>query len=133
MQPVRRTTGIPATHASELLDPELDALFARWYQSADADGRGLELRAWLAHAEAWIITDALQKAGGNHSQAARALGIGRRTLYTRKQKLGLDRPRTGATSTPSESGARPPAPAPTRAACSQRIAVRRLSSPPRHV
>ena len=49
----------------------------------------LTLREWLARAEAWRIARALHEAGGNRSAAARALGIGRRTLYTKLAKLGL--------------------------------------------
>ncbi len=50
----------------------------------------LSLRAWLALAERWRIEDALQRAGGNRSAAARSLGIGRRTLYTKMEKLRIE-------------------------------------------
>ena len=49
----------------------------------------LSLRDWLALAEAWRIAQALREARGNRSAAARTLGIGRRTLYTKIEKLGL--------------------------------------------
>jgi DNA-binding NtrC family response regulator len=49
----------------------------------------LRLRDWLALAEAWRIAQALHDARGNRSAAARTLGIGRRTLYTKIDKLGL--------------------------------------------
>lgn len=49
----------------------------------------MTLRAWLEQAEAWRIRHALEEAGGNRSAAARALGIGRRTLYTKMEKLGI--------------------------------------------
>jgi DNA-binding NtrC family response regulator len=49
----------------------------------------LPLRDWLALAEAWRIAQALRDARGNRSAAARTLGIGRRTLYTKIEKLGL--------------------------------------------
>jgi DNA-binding NtrC family response regulator len=52
-------------------------------------GRPLPLRDWLAVAEAWRIVQALQETRGNRSAAARSLGIGRRTLYTKMEKLGL--------------------------------------------
>jgi DNA-binding NtrC family response regulator len=49
----------------------------------------LPLRDFLAIAEAWRIARALRDHRGNRSAAARALGIGRRTLYTKMEKLGL--------------------------------------------
>jgi len=52
-------------------------------------GAALPLRDWLALAEAWRIAQALREARGNRSAAARTLGIGRRTLYTKIDKLGL--------------------------------------------
>jgi DNA-binding NtrC family response regulator len=52
-------------------------------------GSALPLRDWLALAEAWRIAQALRDARGNRSAAARSLGIGRRTLYTKIDKLGL--------------------------------------------
>jgi DNA-binding NtrC family response regulator len=54
-----------------------------------ANGGSLPLRDWLALAEAWRIAQALREARGNRSAAARRLGIGRRTLYTKIAKLGL--------------------------------------------
>lgn len=52
-------------------------------------GRPLPLRDWVDLAEAWRIAQALREARGNRSAAARGLGIGRRTLYTKMEKLGL--------------------------------------------
>ena len=52
-------------------------------------GRPLPLRDWVALAEAWRIAEALREARGNRTAAARALGIGRRTLYSKMEKLGL--------------------------------------------
>jgi transcriptional regulator of acetoin/glycerol metabolism len=46
--------------------------------------------AGLEKAERAALVRALARAGGNVSQAARALGIGRATLYRRMKKLGLD-------------------------------------------
>jgi len=40
-------------------------------------------------AEAWHIAHALRETGGNRSAAARALGIGRRTLYAKMDRLGI--------------------------------------------
>ena len=47
------------------------------------------LRAWLDLAEAWKITRTLRECRGNRSAAARALGIGRRTLYAKMEKLEI--------------------------------------------
>ena len=49
----------------------------------------LSLREWLDLAEAWKITRTLRACGGNRSAAARALGIGRRTLYAKMEKLEI--------------------------------------------
>jgi hypothetical protein len=49
----------------------------------------MPLKEWVALAEAWRIAQALREARGNRSAAARALGIGRRTLYSKIEKLGL--------------------------------------------
>src|SRR4030095_11044784 len=49
----------------------------------------LPLRDFLAIAEVGRIARALREHRGNRSAAARSLGIGRRTLYTKMEKLGL--------------------------------------------
>jgi DNA-binding NtrC family response regulator len=59
-------------------------------QARESSGGGpVPLRDWVALAEAWRITEALREARGNRAAAARALGIGRRTLYTKMEKLSL--------------------------------------------
>ncbi len=70
--------------AHEIRELRLDDLerFAR-------TGRRLALREWLSLAEAWRIAQALREHRGNRAATARALGIGRRTLYTKMDKLGL--------------------------------------------
>ena len=47
------------------------------------------LRDWVDMAEAWKIRSALRECEGNRSAAARALGIGRRTLYAKMEKLRI--------------------------------------------
>jgi DNA-binding NtrC family response regulator len=47
------------------------------------------LREWIDLAEAWRIVRALERCGGNRSAAAKALGIGRRTLYAKMERLGI--------------------------------------------
>jgi DNA-binding NtrC family response regulator len=74
------------------------------------DGRdSVPLREWVALAEAWRIAQALRETGGNRSAAARMLGIGRRTLYSKMGKLGLEaswqvpRSRTGFAARPADA------------------------------
>jgi DNA-binding NtrC family response regulator len=71
------------------IDPGLQVLFSEFHRRAVAGGESVTLRAWLDRAEAWRILHALREAGGNRSAAARSLGIGRRTLYTKMEKLGI--------------------------------------------
>ena len=67
--------------------------FARFLRDSSASGqsdqRPQTLKAWLDLAEAYRITQALRECGGNRSAAARLLGIGRRTLYAKMDKLGI--------------------------------------------
>ena len=62
------------------LDPDLAALFAGLQRKLAGAGQRLTLRTWMDCAESWRILEALREARGNRSAAARALGIGRRTL-----------------------------------------------------
>ena len=77
-----------------LPDPELPlaelclADLERWAARANA-GEGLSLREWVGLAEAWRIARALREHRGNRSATARALRIGRRTLYSKMERLGL--------------------------------------------
>jgi len=68
-----------------------DALFEQIHaRIASSHGkRALTLDEWVDLATASRIAQALREAQGNRSAAARALGIGRRTLYTKMQKLGV--------------------------------------------
>jgi DNA-binding NtrC family response regulator len=77
--------------APRALDPSLDALFESFLARATEENGGQppDLRAWVDLAEAWRIVHALRTCAGNRSAAARALGIGRRTLYTKMEKLGI--------------------------------------------
>ena len=74
------------------LNGELGELFEQ-FLSANADtvaAKPLPLRDWMDLAEAWRIIHALKTAKGNRSEAARQLGIGRRTLYSKMEKLGIE-------------------------------------------
>jgi len=69
------------------LDPALEDLYRRSLGGEGASA--LKLREWVRRAEAWRILEALRECRGNRSAAARSLGIGRRTLYSKMEKLGL--------------------------------------------
>lgn len=69
--------------------PESEAMRFLLAASGDAT-HPLELRRWVELAEAWYITRTLRAVRGNRSKAARVLGIGRRTLYAKMQKLGIE-------------------------------------------
>jgi DNA-binding NtrC family response regulator len=72
-------------------NPSLDALMEQFLQGVAVRNGGSPppLRDWVELAEAWRIARALRRARGNRSAAARELGIGRRTLYTKMEKLGI--------------------------------------------
>lgn len=76
---------------SDLPTAEEFSRFLRHTETLAADGRDpRSLRAWLDLAETWRITQALRDCNGNRSAAARLLGIGRRTLYAKMDKLGIE-------------------------------------------
>ena len=78
------------------LDPLLEELHRRAERSNG--GRGTTLREWTDLTEAWWICRALTRCRGNRSAAARALGIGRRTLYAKLERYGIEPSwRAGAT------------------------------------
>ena len=83
---------IPARIAPDDSPEDLDELFERFLDRAARDngGRAPALREWVDLAEAWRIIHALRTTRGNRSAAARQLGIGRRTLYTKMEKLGIE-------------------------------------------
>jgi DNA-binding NtrC family response regulator len=69
----------------------LDLLFEGFLRRAAAQNGGSapSLRDWVSLAEAWRISHALRECRGNRSAAAQRLGIGRRTLYSKMEKLGI--------------------------------------------
>lgn len=52
-------------------------------------GEDTPLKRWLDLAESWKIARTLRECRGNRSAAARKLGIGRRTLYAKMEKLEI--------------------------------------------
>jgi DNA-binding NtrC family response regulator len=69
--------------------PELATAGESWMPRIPAEGLSLELL------ERQLILQALERARGNKSQAARLLGLTRRTLYSRMEKHGLRKPGEG--------------------------------------
>ena len=69
----------------------LERLFEALYEEAVAEaGRpSLSLDEWLRYAERWRIRLALERCGGDRSEAARRLGIPRRSFYHRMHQVGL--------------------------------------------
>ena len=85
---VERPAALPGLRAgSPTASTEFDRFLADI--SARPQPESLSLRDWVDLAEAWKITRALRDCGGNRSAAARALGIGRRTLYAKMEKLRI--------------------------------------------
>jgi DNA-binding NtrC family response regulator len=87
------------------LDPELTNLFVELERRLGSGSRRLTLRRWMDCAESWRILEALRECRGNRSAAARALGIGRRTLYTKMDKLGIQPTWGAAPAAPRRNGA----------------------------
>ena len=77
----------PDAEGAAALEGRLARLFAEVAGGGAASGT--TLRRWLDVAEAWRIREALAATRGNRSAAARALGIGRRTLYAKMEKHGI--------------------------------------------
>jgi len=78
-----------ASTADEPSASDLEAVEAL-LRASGAPSDPLELREWLELAEAWYIARTLRALRGNRSAAARVLGIGRRTLYAKMRKLGIE-------------------------------------------
>ncbi|MDJ0786826.1 MAG: helix-turn-helix domain-containing protein [Myxococcota bacterium] len=78
--------------ATPIAGDDLESLFEDFLERATARNGGstLSLRDWVDLAEAWRITHALRQCRGNRSAAARSLGIGRRTLYSKMEKLRIE-------------------------------------------
>jgi DNA-binding NtrC family response regulator len=88
------TESIHGTGATPSVTHPVDCTseFEQFLDQSVNQGPGEEpcsLRAWLELAEAWKITKTLRECRGNRSAAARSLGIGRRTLYAKMEKLQI--------------------------------------------
>ena len=80
---------VGATRAARVKFGLTDALLAGTQSAATLLGQGGNDS--FEEAERATLRRALAAAGGNASQAARALGIGRATLYRRMERAGLER------------------------------------------
>ena len=77
-------------HGEAFLPGGASPEFERFLSSATRRQPGpISLKDWRDLAEAWLIAWTLTSCHGNRSAAARKLGIGRRTLYAKMEKLGL--------------------------------------------
>ncbi len=80
----RVSSSEPADPQGTLLDDFLEQTTAAFAEVPPT------LKVWRDFAEVWRIDQALRTCEGNRSAAARQLGIGRRTLYTKMEKLGIE-------------------------------------------
>ena len=80
----RVSSNEPADPQGTLLDDFLEQTTAAFAEVPPT------LKVWRDFAEVWRIDQALRTCEGNRSAAARQLGIGRRTLYTKMEKLGIE-------------------------------------------
>ena len=82
-------------NAAPEIRTETEEEFARFLQINDRMAGSTDLRpdkslkAWVDLAETYRISQVLRECRGNRSAAARVLGIGRRTLYAKMDKLGI--------------------------------------------
>ena len=78
----------PTTPAPEAADQLFETFLSEVTQRNGGTAPGL--KDWVDLAESWRIIRSLRECRGNRSAAARQLGIGRRTLYTKMEKLGIE-------------------------------------------
>jgi transcriptional regulator with GAF, ATPase, and Fis domain len=74
---------------SAMLSPALRSTLAPAAAAEEAPADGLPLEAAIEQLERRLIREALARAGGNRSEAARRLGISRNGLALKMQRLGL--------------------------------------------
>lgn len=86
----RLVTSCPAAHTieSNMISP---AILTEETPDADRDGDDLDLKRQLAAVEKRLIERALVQARGNHSEAARLLGVTRNGLSMKMKRLAIER------------------------------------------
>jgi two-component system response regulator HydG len=94
----RLVTSCPAAHTieSHMISPAI--LNEKIGEDAEPDMDDLDLKRQLAVVERRLIERALDRAQGNHSEAARLLGVTRNGLTMKIKRLGIDRAPTGSRS-----------------------------------
>jgi two-component system, NtrC family, response regulator AtoC len=90
------TLRAPTLPRDHVLGPSPDAAEPSRAMTADPDQLKAELERRVELAERDRISIALERCAGNQTQAAKLLGVSRRTLITRLEQYGLPRPRKTA-------------------------------------
>ncbi len=80
-------------------------------EAPSMSARGAVLRRAMSEVEARTIAEALRQAGGNKAEAARRLGLTRRTLYRRLESLGTVETSVETSAPPSAADDPPSRPA----------------------
>jgi len=91
---VIKKTPVPPAHAIPGVRRAATAPFAR-VDTGEPAPQDMNLKSGVKEREREIIKDALERSRGNQTQAAKLLGVSRRTLISRIEKYGLPRPRKG--------------------------------------
>ncbi len=92
----RLVTSCPAGHTieSKMISPAV--LSEKVGDEAETDSDDLDLKCQLAVVERRLIERALERAQGNHSEAARLLGVTRNGLTMKIKRLGIERGSNGS-------------------------------------
>jgi transcriptional regulator with PAS, ATPase and Fis domain len=84
---------VALAQSAKEIDAEHLALTETHTASSVHGEEGGSLNAFLAEREKSRVLDALRRANGNQTQAAKLLGVSRRTIITKIEAFGIDRPR----------------------------------------
>lgn len=81
--------------ASATMEIPRDLIDEALLYRVDGDSLGDEMRRQLTEVERQFIEEALRRTGGHQQEAARLLGVSRRTLLYKLDQFGIDRPLKG--------------------------------------